>query len=78
VHGFKMNGKPPTKGASHVAFPFQHQLMTNVLPNIVEKIENIYSTLTCFMHYLHNFFDLWMSCDGHQTFAMVVKSITNL
>jgi hypothetical protein len=37
-------------------FPFQHQLMTNVLPNIVEKVENIYSTLTCFMHYLHNVF----------------------
>jgi len=24
------------------------------------------------------FFDFWMSCGGHQTFAMVVKSITNL
>ncbi len=51
-----MNEKPPTKGASHVEFPFQHQLMTNALPNIMEKIENIYSTLTCFMRYLHNVF----------------------
>jgi len=71
-----MNGKPPTKGASHVVFPFQHQLMTNMLPNIVEKIENIPSHVSCITCIM--FFNFWMSCGGHQTFGMVVKSITNL
>jgi len=78
VQGFKINGNPPTKGASHVVFTFQHQLMTNVLPNIMNFFKKYIlsshvSCITCIM-----FFDLWMSYGGHQTFAMVVKYITNL
>jgi hypothetical protein len=60
----------------HVVFPSQHQLVTNVLPNIVEKtrekcvLPSLASYITC-----TSSFDLWMSRGGHDIFTMVVSFI---
>jgi len=53
--------------------------VTNVLPNIVEKTREKYVLLS-FASYVTclTSFNLWMSCGGHDTFAMVVSSINNL
>jgi hypothetical protein len=67
------------KQCPRVLFPFQHQPMTNVLPNIVKKIKekcflpSFTSCVTCITS-----FNLWMSCGGHDTFVMVVSFINNL
>ncbi len=55
-----------------------HQLVIDVLPNIVEKTKEGYvlplvaSYMTC------TSFNLWMFHGGHDTFAMVVNFINNL
>jgi hypothetical protein len=62
-----------------VVFPFRHQLVINVLPNIVKETKEKYvlpsltSCVTCTTS-----FNLWMSHGGHDTFAMVVSFINNL
>jgi hypothetical protein len=62
----------------HVRFPIQHQLVNEVLPNVVETTKEKYvlpalvSCITCTTS-----FDLCMSCVGHHTFVMVVSFLND-
>ncbi len=61
-----------------VRFPTWHQLVNEVLPNVVETTKDKYvlpafvSCITC-----TSSFDLWMSHVGHETFVMVVSFLND-
>jgi hypothetical protein len=57
-----------------VVFPSCHQLVKDVLPNIVTKATEIHVFLTlvwCVSSTIS--FDLWMSCASYDIFAMMVR-----
>jgi hypothetical protein len=62
----------------HVKFPTRHQLVNEMLPNVVEiTMENyvlhaLASCITCTTS-----FDLWMSHTGHDTFAIIVSFLND-
>ncbi len=59
-----------------VLFPSCHQLVKDVLPNIVTKATKIHvfpTLVWCVSSTIS--FDLWMSCVSYDTFAMMVSFI---
>jgi hypothetical protein len=59
-----------------VVFPSCHQLVKDVLPNIVTKATKIHvfpTLVWCVSSTIS--FDLWMSCASYDTFAMMVSFI---